>query len=67
MLDEINTMAPANENAHNYFHRIWDLENIIKNEDAFKHRLFQAFEESLDFKNIKLKKIKHKNNTLQIE
>ena len=56
MLDEINTMAPANENAHNYFHRIWDLENIIKNEDAFKHRLFQAFEESLDFRNIKLKK-----------
>jgi hypothetical protein len=27
MLDEINTMAPANENAHNYFHRIWDVEN----------------------------------------
>ncbi len=56
MLDEINTMAPANENAHNYFHRIWDVENIMKNEQAFKHRLFQGFEESLNFKNIKLKK-----------
>lgn len=56
MLEEIDTMAPANEKAHNYFHRMWDIENIMKNEEAFKNRLYQAFEDSIDFSKIKLKK-----------
>ena len=36
MLEEIDTMAPANEKAHNYFHRMWDIENIMKMKKRLK-------------------------------